>query len=91
MSLYIKADVIINGSLPVDLREHANELVMCSRKELGCLEYNAFVQDSGLLFIEGWTNHEALKTHEKIEHFTRFIHVINKMKTDVKITELEII
>lgn len=57
------------------------ELVAATKKELGCVEYNLFVDEDDerhFIFIEEWANHQALDAHCASEHFTRLVPLINQ-------------
>ena len=54
----------------------AKELVTETKKEVGCLAYNLFMDDADnarLVIIEEWESQEILDIHSDSEHFKRLV------------------
>ena len=63
---------------------YVKELVAGSRAEEGNVDYsiNKSVSDPSLYAIfEVWASEEALEAHQKTEHFTRLVPLMNEVST----------
>lgn len=57
-------------------RKLANELVIESNKEAGCLEYNLYQDESNdtvFTFIEKWSSMNAVDQHNASNHFKKLV------------------
>lgn len=57
------------------------ELVETTKKESGCIAYDLYVNENDhthFVFVEEWTNREALDAHMASEHFTRLVPQIGQ-------------
>jgi quinol monooxygenase YgiN len=70
----------------------AKELVLQTKKETGCLNYELFqnAEDTTqLIFIEEWENQAVLQSHFQTPHFTDLVPKLQALTTkDVVITAL---
>ncbi|MFA9422697.1 MAG: putative quinol monooxygenase [Sedimentibacter sp.] len=70
------------------------ELVNETREENGCIAYNLCrdIKDSSILtMIEEWESIEALKKHEKTEHFTRIVPMLGKLRKSSELNVYELV
>lgn len=75
---YVKTDCVEG------FKTLANELVLKSQLEEGCVFYNLHqaVNDSTIFaFIEGWESQESLDKHKNSEHFTRIVPKLGDLCT----------
>lgn len=59
-----------------EFKQLALPLVLASRQEEGCIEYNVYQDDKDpqvVSFIEKWRDQDALSHHETLPHFTSVI------------------
>ncbi len=69
-NLYLKPECV-NDAMPI-----LKELVQKSRAEDGNVFYDLHVNkkdNTHLIFLEGWRDSEAIKTHNASEHFTTLL------------------
>lgn len=61
-------------------RQLAEELVLTTRKETGCIAYDLFEDTADyqhLVIVEEWESQEVLDIHSASEHFTRLVPQIS--------------
>jgi quinol monooxygenase YgiN len=69
----------------------AKQLIIESKKESGCIEYNLYQDINNknvLTFIERWKDEEAIKLHNESAHFTSIVPKLGEMQ--VKDTEVNL-
>ncbi len=75
MSIYLSAVIQIKENDVMDAIEILKKLVIETRKEKGCLQYDLFEdnRNKGVFFIhEHWETNEDLHSHQVSEHMMRF-------------------
>ncbi|MDA0090116.1 antibiotic biosynthesis monooxygenase [Brachyspira hyodysenteriae] len=69
--------------------EIANELIIKSRKENGCISYNLYESVDGkyLTFIEEWKDEKAIENHNNSEHFKAIVPKLGELTSaDMDVT-----
>ena len=60
------------------------ELVAKTKLEKDCIDYNLYIDQDDkthFIFIEEWTDHEALDRHCQTEHFRRLVPLIDSYQS----------
>lgn len=78
MSISIIAVLTAKPESIESIRHILEDLVVKSRQESGCIRYDALVGEKGITFVEEWASDDALKVHEKTEHFQKLVGEIEK-------------
>lgn len=94
MLLLIAEDFIILESIPLVL-PYYEELVYKTRQEPGCISYELtkdLKKEGHFLFLERWTDEDALNLHTQTEHFKRLVPLIDQhISQKAKYTRMEIV
>ena len=75
MTIYLSAIIHIKENALMDAVELLKKLVIETRKEKGCIQYDLFEdnRNKGILFIhETWESNEDLHNHQVSDHMMRF-------------------
>ena len=75
MNIYLSAVIHINENYMMDAIEVLKKLVIETRKEEGCIQYDLFEdnRNKGVFFIhEIWESNEDLHKHQVSDHMMRF-------------------
>lgn len=75
MAVYLSAIIHIKENYMMDAIELLKKLVIETRKEKGCLQYDLFedIRNKGVFFIhEQWETNENLQSHQVSEHMIYF-------------------
>lgn len=75
MAVYLSAIIHIKENYMMDAIELLKKLVIETRKENGCIQYDLFedVRNKGVFFIhEQWETNENLQSHQASEHMIYF-------------------
>jgi len=79
----IVAKSIIKNGMKDKFKKLADELIVSSRKEEGCISYNLYEDINNknvLTFIEEWKDEDTIKLHSESEHFTRVVPQLAKYR-----------
>lgn len=63
----------------------AQDLIKQSREEQGCMSYSGYVdqmQENALLFLEEWSDRQAIDRHFETPHFKNFVSRITHLISD---------
>ncbi|EGO65863.1 YcnE [Acetonema longum DSM 6540] len=74
--------------------EQAEIVIRATRAEAGCISYQLMadtVSNDSFMFVEEWTDREALDRHFKTPHFAAFGSTVKDMRLDrsVKVFQAE--
>ena len=75
------AEDFINPEFIEKVKPLYQELVLLTKKEDNCIDYNLFIdqdEPGHFIFIEEWPSMEALEMHCNTEHFRRLVPLIDK-------------
>ncbi|WP_379969886.1 putative quinol monooxygenase [Epilithonimonas sp. UC225_85] len=82
MNIYLSAVIHIKENSMMDAIELLKKLVIESRKETGCVQYDLFEdnRNKGVFFIhENWESSEDLHNHQVSEHMMKFREGISSL------------
>ena len=80
MNIYLSAIIHIKENAIMDAIELLKKLVIETRKEEGCIQYDLFEdsRNKGVFFIhEVWERNDDLQSHQVSEHMMEFRQRIN--------------
>lgn len=75
MNIYLSAVIHIKENYMMDAIEILKKLVIETRKEKGCIQYELFEdnRNKGVFFIhENWESNDHLHNHQVSEHMMKF-------------------
>lgn len=75
MNIYLSAVIHIKENYMMDAIEILKKLVIETRKEKGCIQYELFEdnRNKGVFFIhENWESNDDLHNHQVSEHMMKF-------------------
>ncbi|MNK42583.1 autoinducer-2 (AI-2) modifying protein LsrG [compost metagenome] len=75
MNIYLSAVIHIKENSMMDAIELLKKLVIETRKEKGCIQYDLFedTRNKGVFFIhEVWDSNESLQSHQVSDHMMKF-------------------
>ncbi len=76
----------------VELRKLLEGLVIPTRKEAGCINYDLHIaeDDPGrFLFYENWTGHAAIDSHGETPHIKALLGHVDELCSEFKLTYWE--
>ena len=82
MNIYLSAIVHIKENYMMDAIEILKKLVVETRKEKGCIQYDLFEdnRNKGVFFIhENWQTNEDLHNHQVSDHMMKFRESISSL------------
>ncbi len=82
MHIYLSAIIHIKENYMMDAIEILKKLVIETRKEKGCIQYDLFEdsRNKGIFFIhETWDTSEDLHTHQVSDHMIKFREAISPL------------
>ncbi len=82
MKIYLSAIIHIKENAMMDAIELLKKLVIETRKERGCIQYDLFEdhRNKGVFFIhETWESSEDLHGHQVSEHMMKFRDAISSL------------
>lgn len=88
----MRKDILAELAFSEDTRESITPLInnisTQSRSENGCIRYEVFKKNGGIIIIEAWVDNAALEKHKSRKHFTDLVAFIESNDVALTITEL---
>ena len=79
----IIAKSIVKDGKKEEFKRVAEELIIESRKEKGCISYNLYESQKNknvVVFIEEWKDEVAIQLHNNSEHFKKIIPELGNLR-----------
>jgi quinol monooxygenase YgiN len=81
--IIIIAKSIVKDGKKEEFKRVAEELIIESRKEKGCISYSLYEElknNNVMAFIEEWKDEKAIENHNNSEHFKRIVPELAKLR-----------